>query len=141
MCIVWECSSYNLGTKCLGVNALGGLIASFIVNILRACWLIKQALALIPPGTGYGGIIIRPGVPSTVGYVLWVSMHVDLCFSCGVPTSVGIIWGDIHVITGTSLGVLLCIWRQCMCFVLINPFCCWVLRLHNGRHLCNSLDW
>ncbi len=56
--------------KCLGVNALGGFSASFIVNILRACWLIKQALAFIPPGTGYGGIIIGPGVPSTVGYVL-----------------------------------------------------------------------
>ncbi len=68
--------------KCLGVNAFGGLSASFIVNILRACWLIKRALALIPPRTGYGGIIIGPGVNSTVGYVRWVSARVDSHVAC-----------------------------------------------------------
>jgi hypothetical protein len=105
------------------VNALSGLSASFIVNILRVCWLIKCALALIPPGTGYGRIIIGPRVNSTVGCVLWVSTRVDLCFSCGLPTSVGIICNGIRVIAGTSLGVLLRIWYQCVHFVLIkSPF-------------------
>ncbi len=86
------------------MNALGGLSASFIDNILRACWLIKRALALIPPGMGYGGIIIGPGVNSMVGYVVQVSTRVDLCFSCGMPKSVGIIWGGACVIAGTSPG-------------------------------------
>ncbi len=81
--------------KCLGVNALGGLSASVIVNMLRACWLIERALALISPGTGYGGIMIGSGVTSMVEYVLWASTRVDLCFSCGVPTTVGIFWDGI----------------------------------------------
>ncbi len=101
------------------MNAFGGLRASLIINILSACWLIKHALALIPPGTGYGGIIIGPGVNPTMGYVLWVSTHVNHCFSWGMLTSVGIILGGTHVIAGMSPGVLIHVCHQCMSFVLI----------------------
>ncbi len=67
MSVLWDIIFVQfLHTKCLGVNALGGLSASFIINILRACCLIKCALALIPSGTGYGGIIIGPEFYSRV---------------------------------------------------------------------------
>ncbi len=102
------------------MNALCGLSASFIINILRACLLIKRTLALIPPGTGYGGISIGPGVNSMVRCVLWVSLRVSLHSSCGVPTSVGIIWGGTRVIAGMSPGVLLHVWCRCVRFVLIE---------------------
>ena len=64
LCMMW-----------LGVKAVSGLIASFIVNAFSACWLINLALPLIPPGTGYGGITVGRGcgVSKRVGHPASVS--------------------------------------------------------------------
>ncbi len=98
-------SSYTLHTKCLGVKIFGALIASRIVIAFSACWLINLALARIL-GTGYGGIIIGPGVKFTVESVVCVCTLVDCLLGPG-----GLVFGEITagtslVIAGRALGVL-----------------------------------
>ncbi len=81
---------------------------SLIVIVLSACWLISLALALIPPGMGYGGSTIGMGMNVTLGYACWVPTRGDHCFSVGVLMSEGMTLGDTRVIAGTVPGVLLC---------------------------------
>ena len=88
-------------------EVFGYEIASCIVIASSDCWLINHALARIPPGTGYGGIMIVPGVNSTVGYVVCVHTCVNFLCRYGVLVSVGITMGIILVIAGTAPGVLL----------------------------------
>ena len=95
------------------------LIASCIVIAFSACWLTNLALACIL-GTGYGGIIIGPGVKFIIGSDVCVRTLVDVQIVPAVP-----LFGEITscmslFIAGTAPGVLCLDFLWCVRFALLK---------------------
>ena len=87
------------------MKTAGASIALRIVIAFSACWLTNLALACILR-TGYGGIIIGPGVKFILGSVVCVLTLVDFCLVPGVPLFGEITAGMSLVIAGIAPGVL-----------------------------------
>ncbi len=87
------------------MKTAGALIALCIVIAFSACWLTNLALARIL-GTGYGGIIIGPGMQFINWSVLCVRTLVNFCLVPGGPLFGEITAGMSLVIAGTAPCVL-----------------------------------